>query len=187
MAAAKETPRQKMIGMIYLVLTALLALNVSSTVLDKFAFINESLQRANAETTARNINTIGRMKESVEERGNREEDLRVIADVEALRARTGQVFQTLQEYKETFVDITGGYEEGREGDMRFINGKTDYDEVGHYMMSKQEGGEGHGETMKQELNDYADYVKEILEKNGASEERLEAFRKMAKDAVEDEI
>ena len=95
MAAAKETPRQKMIGMIYLVLTALLALNVSSTVLDKFAFINESLQRANAETTARNISTIGRMKESVEERGNREEDLRVIADVEALRARTGQVFQTL--------------------------------------------------------------------------------------------
>ena len=36
----KETPRQKMIGMMYLVLTALLALNVSKQVLDAFSKIN---------------------------------------------------------------------------------------------------------------------------------------------------
>ena len=34
--------RQKMVGMMYLVLTALLALNVSNTVIDKFVFLNES-------------------------------------------------------------------------------------------------------------------------------------------------
>src|SRR5690606_25504747 len=39
----KETPRQKMIGMMYLVLTALLALQVSNAVLEKFAIINETL------------------------------------------------------------------------------------------------------------------------------------------------
>lgn len=43
MAGAKETPRQKMIGMMYLVLTALLALQVSNAVLEKFAIINETL------------------------------------------------------------------------------------------------------------------------------------------------
>src|SRR5688572_535796 len=43
MASGKETPRQKMIGMMYLVLTALLALNVSNAVLEKFAIINETL------------------------------------------------------------------------------------------------------------------------------------------------
>lgn len=43
MAGGKETPRQKMIGMMYMVLTALLALNVSSAVLEKFAIINETL------------------------------------------------------------------------------------------------------------------------------------------------
>jgi gliding motility-associated protein GldM len=43
MAGGKETPRQKMIGMMYLVLTALLALQVSSAVLEKFAIINETL------------------------------------------------------------------------------------------------------------------------------------------------
>ncbi len=45
MAHGKETPRQKMIGMMYLVLTALLALNVSKTVLDAFKIIDEGLEK----------------------------------------------------------------------------------------------------------------------------------------------
>lgn len=38
-----ETPRQRMISMMYLVLTALLALNVSKEILDSFIVVNESL------------------------------------------------------------------------------------------------------------------------------------------------
>ncbi len=44
MSGAKETPRQKMIGMMYLVLTALLALNVSVEVLDAFTIVNDGLE-----------------------------------------------------------------------------------------------------------------------------------------------
>ena len=47
MAGGKETPRQKMIGMMYLVLTALLALNVSKSILDAFVAIEENIQKAN--------------------------------------------------------------------------------------------------------------------------------------------
>lgn len=47
MAGGKETPRQKMIGMMYLVLTALLALNVSKTILDAFVAIEENTQKSN--------------------------------------------------------------------------------------------------------------------------------------------
>jgi hypothetical protein len=47
MAGGKESPRQKMIGMMYLVLTALLALNVSKSVLDAFVAIEENIQRGN--------------------------------------------------------------------------------------------------------------------------------------------
>ena len=43
MGHGKETPRQKMIGMMYLVLMAMLALNVSRQVLDAFVLIDESL------------------------------------------------------------------------------------------------------------------------------------------------
>ena len=45
MAHGKETPRQRMIGMMYLVLTALLALNVSTSVLDAFKIIDEGLEK----------------------------------------------------------------------------------------------------------------------------------------------
>jgi gliding motility-associated protein GldM len=44
MAGYKETPRQKMIAMMYLVLTALLALNVSKQILDAFLVVNESME-----------------------------------------------------------------------------------------------------------------------------------------------
>lgn len=43
MSGGKETPRQKMIGMMYLVLTALLALNVSKEILDAFVVVNNGL------------------------------------------------------------------------------------------------------------------------------------------------
>ena len=42
-----ETPRQKMIGMMYLFLTAMLAVNVSSTVLNGFTLVDESLRTNN--------------------------------------------------------------------------------------------------------------------------------------------
>lgn len=45
MAGGKETPRQKMIGLMYLVLTALLALNVSKQILDAFVAIEDNIQR----------------------------------------------------------------------------------------------------------------------------------------------
>lgn len=47
MAGAKETPRQKMIGMMYLVLTALLALNVSADLLNAFVIVNEAMDKTN--------------------------------------------------------------------------------------------------------------------------------------------
>ena len=46
MSGGKETPRQKMIGMMYLVLTALLAMNVSKTVLHGYILVNESMERS---------------------------------------------------------------------------------------------------------------------------------------------
>ena len=49
MAGAKLSPRQKMINMMYLVLTALLALNVSREVMDAFYEVQKG-QEASIET-----------------------------------------------------------------------------------------------------------------------------------------
>lgn len=54
MAGGKLTPRQKMINMMYLVLTALLALNVSQEVLNAFHLVNEGLQTSNSSLGEKN-------------------------------------------------------------------------------------------------------------------------------------
>lgn len=51
----KESPRQKMIGMMYLVLTALLAMNVSKDILMTFVIVNESMERSNTNFTKNNV------------------------------------------------------------------------------------------------------------------------------------
>jgi len=53
MALPKE-PRQKMINLMYLVLTALLALNVSSEILNAFKVVDKSLQNSSSNLSAAN-------------------------------------------------------------------------------------------------------------------------------------
>jgi gliding motility-associated protein GldM len=54
MAGGKETPRQKMIGMMYLVLTALLAMNVSKQILHGYIVVNESMETSKKNLTDNN-------------------------------------------------------------------------------------------------------------------------------------
>jgi len=48
-----ETPRQRMISMMYLVLTAMLALNVSKDILDAFIVVNETVEQTNNNFTSK--------------------------------------------------------------------------------------------------------------------------------------
>jgi gliding motility-associated protein GldM len=57
MAGGKETPRQKMIGMMYLVLTALLALNVSKEIINAFVTLNDKIALSNDAIKAQNMST----------------------------------------------------------------------------------------------------------------------------------
>lgn len=54
MAHGKETPRQKMIGMMYLVLTAMLALNVSAEVLEAFVLVDQGLIQTSRSFASKN-------------------------------------------------------------------------------------------------------------------------------------
>ena len=65
MAGGKETPRQKMIGMMYLVLTALLALNVSKQILDAFVAIEENIQRGSITQVERGDAARSAMEEEI--------------------------------------------------------------------------------------------------------------------------
>jgi gliding motility-associated protein GldM len=66
MSLPKE-PRQKMINMMYLVLTALLALNVSTEVLNAFTTVNRSLERSNEVIAQKNDLTYKQFHEALAE------------------------------------------------------------------------------------------------------------------------
>jgi len=66
MSLPKE-PRQKMINMMYLVLTALLALNVSSEILNAFKTVNNSLVTANGIISDKNNTVYANFKRKVED------------------------------------------------------------------------------------------------------------------------
>lgn len=66
MAGGKETPRQKMIGMMYLVLTALLAMNISKDVLNAFIQINKGLNKTNSILEEKSQRTIDGINKSPE-------------------------------------------------------------------------------------------------------------------------
>ena len=61
------TPRQKMINLMYIVLTAMLALNVSSDVLDGFTQVDEGLVQSNKNIAERNATLYGRLEAFAEQ------------------------------------------------------------------------------------------------------------------------
>lgn len=170
MAGGKETPRQKMIGMMYLVLTALLALNVSVTVLDKFIDINNSLEVSLDAAKEQNGNTVMRIESAVEESGNRAGDVAILKKAKEIRQKTQEMVSELATYKEKFVEITGGYDE--EGE---IVGKTDYDMVGNYMMPENQN---NGEVLQNSLNNYAAFLNSTIKDSAVT------FQPLALDANE---
>jgi gliding motility-associated protein GldM len=58
MAGGKLPPRQKMINMMYLVLTALLALNVSKDILKAFHMVDVSMKKSGRNIEAKNARTM---------------------------------------------------------------------------------------------------------------------------------
>lgn len=88
MAGGKETPRQKMIGMMYLVLTAMLALNVSKSILDAFVTIDEQSleQNTNLVQSINGIRTkIGFLKQDPQSKKSAE-DIQPLFDAVAKKA-----------------------------------------------------------------------------------------------------
>lgn len=170
MAGGKETPRQKMIGMMYLVLTCLLALNVSSSVIDKFVTINLALEHSVEAAKEQNSNTMRGIQKQVEDKGSRPADVKVLDQAKKIREKTSSVIDKLEDYKKKFVEITGGTNENGQ-----LVGKTNYDKVGYYMMPE---GEGHGVELQKELNSYADFLNSTINPDTK-------FQKLAMDAAED--
>ena len=101
-------PRQKMINMMYLVLTALLALNVSAEILNAFKTVNKSLETTNA--TVNNSTTA--IMQSLEEKlndGKTVEKARIwLPKAQAVQGYAKTVNSFIQSIKDEIIKQGGG-------------------------------------------------------------------------------
>ena len=154
MAGAKETPRQKMIGMMYLVLTALLALQVNSAILLKFKFLDDSLSSINGKVSKANDGTVKGIQAQVEKARNQPKDLAVLKQSQEVRERTKETIAYLASVREQLLTKTEN-----KGKNEFKNMSAE-DKVAELMLGANKDGVGY--KMKGELNKYSDYIKNII-------------------------
>ncbi|MFA0961765.1 gliding motility protein GldM [Roseivirga sp. BDSF3-8] len=155
MAGGKETPRQKMIGMMYLVLTALLALQVSNAVLEKFVDIDRALVQSVQQGQVRSNETLSRISKAVDDAGNRASDQKQLEAAKEVQAKTREVISYLEDLKEEMVTQTGGYEETESGAKIPKNLKED-EKISFMMVQENKGAKG--EELKKTLNDYVQFL-----------------------------
>jgi gliding motility-associated protein GldM len=106
MAHGKETPRQKMIGMMYLVLMALLALNVSKEVLDAFVLVDESLTKTTENSATKNELYYSRFEMSAAENPVKAGPWKAKAD--EVKRQSDALYVMIQDLKVEIVKATDG-------------------------------------------------------------------------------
>lgn len=159
-----ETPRQKMIGMMYLFLTAMLALNVSSEVLNGFTKVDESLRESAENLEERNQRIYDEFRFKEEISAAKVKSWRESAEKVGLVADS--LFEVIEDYKYDIVrDV-----DGPEGNPDSINAKDNLDGPSRVMLSR--GRNSKGAQLKKGINDYReeliDIMTEAVKINGGS-------------------
>ena len=175
MAGVKETPRQRMIGMMYLVLTALLALQVSNQILQKFVLLNDGLERTSKNFIGKNEFTVSSIAGTVEQQGNNPRDVPKVAAAREVRKTTAEVYIYLEELKQQLIT-----ESNAKDDQGLYKSSAlkNTDIPGNIFNNNRKGFE-----MQERLNTFPTQISAILK----SVEIDMSFQDIAKDAKDIEI
>ena len=154
--AGGDSPRQKMINMMYIVLIAMLALNVDTKVLKKFILINQSFESTNADKVIDNSKKVDAIRSAVDDSGNRAEDIAVLSLSESVREKSAAIIKHMSDIKNTIIEETGG-SDGKGG----IKGYKNIEFVYSYMQSDGQGN-GAGSNLQKLLIDFSDFVQDSV-------------------------
>ena len=150
----KVSPRQRMINLMYLVLLAMLALNVSSDVLNGFSLVDESLNRAKNNASSQNAaiyqaleEAMGKNPEKVKEWYNRAQKVRNMSD---------SLYQMAEDLKWDIVRKA----DGKKGDIHNIKGRENLEAATHVMLAP---GVGRGKKLFTAINNYRDFITTQIE------------------------
>ncbi|MDD5570771.1 MAG: gliding motility protein GldM [Bacteroidales bacterium] len=165
------TPRQKMINMMYLVLTALLALNVSKEVLNAFAIINESLVKANEVLDNKNNVT---WQQFVGAYNNDKAKVQKYYDkAKEMQAKGEALINYIRELRTDVITYTEKSTKDRNSEdwknfrpdtfsVKDIGMKDNYDKPMEILIGQSETGTGaKGEELKNKINEFKEYILKI--------------------------
>lgn len=143
-----ETPRQKMIGMMYLVLTAMLALNVSADVLEAFTKVQHGLTSTIANFSKKNAEMYNEIEmaynlNQAKVAGVRDKALKIKTEAEGL-------IKYIEDLKLHMVVLADGEEEA---DVMNIKAKDNLDIGGQVMITQ-----GKGKELKKKIEDFRELL-----------------------------
>lgn len=148
MALPKE-PRQKMINLMYLVLTALLALNVSSEILNAFKVVDKSLQTSNTNLTSANNTLYKSLEAKVADPVTAEKA--TIWNAKAVQAKnlSDKLNNDIESFKKQLKEEAG---------LKLVDGQEQYKEddleAATRLFGNGPGGKNLGPQLEQKLKDY---------------------------------
>lgn len=170
MAGGKESTRQRMINIMYLVLLAMLALNVSDTVLDAFKNINDSL-----DASKNNVNTsINQLFSAFENSKLKEEPARaqpIYEKAQQARTTADELNNYIESIKKQFT-VAGNGINPETGDL--VN-RDNLDIAQHIMINQKEA-----DKLKAKINQTREKLISLLD---PADRASVAFSLEAKDPV----
>ncbi len=109
MSLPKE-PRQLMINLMYLVLTALLALNVSNEILNAFQVVNDSITRSTGNTDANTTDFIANFQRELNNPSRRDKALPLYNAAMDIQNESKELTSYINELKELVIEEADGYD-----------------------------------------------------------------------------
>ncbi len=158
-----ETPRQKMIGMMYLVLTAMLALNVSTDILNGFALVDDSLHESMEAAEVRNQVLLDRIEQGYRSNPAKYQDAHNRAG--DLIAKSDSLYDYIHNFKYNIAVLVDGEE--ADTAVREISDLSNLDYTGQYAIV-----EGNGAILREKINDYRMYLMSIARRDSTEWNKL---------------
>ena len=151
----RMSPREKMINLMYIVLTAMLALNVSSDVLNGFSQVEDGLTRSNRTITARNQALYAQLQAFNEK--NPEKGKVWLDKATDVVGKTDNLYDFIDSLKLEIVRLA----DGPEGDVNNIRNRDNLDASSELMLSAN--GKGKGKLLRARIDQYRQFVTSFLE------------------------
>ncbi|MCH5246448.1 MAG: gliding motility protein GldM [Muribaculaceae bacterium] len=147
------SPRQKMINLMYIVLTAMLALNVSSDVLDGFVQVEDGLARTNENYGRRNDAIFNQLEAfSIQ---NPEKGKPWLYKASEVRRHSAELFNLIDSLKILIVKEA----DGPNGKLSDIQRRDDLESAAAIMLNPKYY---RGESLRKSINQYSKYITTLI-------------------------